>query len=213
MTTLLHIDSSPLYGRSVSRELTGAFVAQWRSSHPDGTVIDRDVNSTSIPPIDAGWVNAVYTPEEARTPQQRELLSLSDSLLAELEQADEYVFGVPMHNFGVPSVLKLWIDQISRVGRTFSYADGKPKGLIVGKRATFIIATGGMYDAQTQMSSFNFVEPYLRSVFGFLGVKDASFLTAGGTVALNQGTDRDAFLVPHLQAVQTQAQIFQGGRA
>jgi FMN-dependent NADH-azoreductase len=207
MSTLLHLDSSPLYGRSVSRELTGAFVAQWKSSHPDGTVIDRDLNSTSIPPINADWVRAVYTPEEARAPQQKELLSLSDSLLAELEQADEYVFGVPMHNFGVPSVLKLWIDQISRVGRAFSYAGGKPMGLIVGKRATFIIATGGMYDAQTQMASFNFVEPYLRSVFGFLGVTDATFLTAGGTMALNQGKDRDAFLAPHLQAVQTQAQI------
>ena len=213
MPTLLHIDSSPLYGRSVSRELTGAFVAQWKSSHPDGTVIDRDLNSTSIPPINADWVSAVYTPEEARTPRQKELLSLSDSLLAELEQADEYVFGVPMHNFGVPSVLKLWIDQISRVGRAFSYADGKPKGLIVGKRATFIIATGGMYDAQTQMASFNFVEPYLRSVFGFLGVTDATFLTAGGTMALNHGKDRDAFLAPHLQAVQMQAQVLQGGHA
>jgi FMN-dependent NADH-azoreductase len=208
MPTLLHIDSSPLYGRSVSRELTGAFVAQWKSSHPDGTVIDRDLNSTSIPPINADWVGAVYTPEEARTPQQKELLSLSDSLLAELEQADEYVFGVPMHNFGVPSVLKLWIDQISRVGRSFSYADGTPKGLIVGKKATFIIATGGMYDAQTQMASFNFVEPYLRSVFGFLGVTDATFLTAGGTSVLNQGHDRNAFLAPHLQAVQTHAQAF-----
>ena len=213
MRTLLHIDSSPIYGRSVSRELTGAFVAQWKSSHPDGTVVDRDLNATSIPPINSDWVRAVYTPEEARTPQQEELLSLSDSLLAELEQADEYVFGVPMHNFGVPSVLKLWIDQISRVGRTFSYADGKPKGLIVGKKATFIIATGGMYDAQTQMASFNFVEPYLRSVFGFLGVTDATFLTAGGTMALNHGQDREAFLAPHLQAVQMQAQILQGGHA
>jgi FMN-dependent NADH-azoreductase len=100
MRTLLHLNSSPLYGRSVSRELTGAFVAQWKSSHPDGKVVDRDLNATSIPPINADWVGAVYTPEEARTPQQKELLSLSDSLLAELEQADEYVFGVPMHNFG-----------------------------------------------------------------------------------------------------------------
>jgi FMN-dependent NADH-azoreductase len=206
MPTLLHIDSSPLYGRSVSRQLTGAFVAQWKSSHPDGTVVDRDLNSTSIPPIDADWVGAVYTPELARTAEQKELLSLSDSLLAEIEQADEYVFGVPMHNFGVPSVLKLWIDQISRVGKTFSYAGGRPKGLIIGKKATFIIATGGMYDAQTQMASFNFVEPYLRSVFGFLGVTDATFLTTGGTAALTSGQDRDAFLAPHLRAVQMQAQ-------
>jgi FMN-dependent NADH-azoreductase len=161
-----------------------------------------------MPPINAEWVGAVYTPEAARTPQQKELLSLSDSLLAELEQADEYVIGVPMHNFGVPSVLKLWIDQIARVGRTFSYGEGGPKGLITGKKATFIIATGGIYDAQTQMASFNFVEPYLRSVFGFLGVTDATFLTAGGTSVLNQGHDRTAFLAPHLQTVQTHAQTF-----
>src|SRR5579863_7421966 len=205
MSTLLHIDSSPLYGRSVSRELTAAFVTQWKASHPDGKVINRDLNATAIPPINEEWVGAAYTPEQARTPQQKELLSLSDSLLSELEQADEYVMGVPMHNFGVPSVLKLWIDQIARVGRAFSYANGKPKGLLVGKKATFIIATGGIYDPQTQMASFNFVEPYLRSVFGFLGVTDTTFLTTGGTAALNYGQDRDAFLAPHLQAVQTHA--------
>ena len=187
--TLLHVDSSPLYGQSVSRQLTDAFVSQWRSSHPGRVVIDRDLYDTLIPPITAEWV-----------------LALSDTLIAELEQADEYVFGVPMHNFGVPSVLKLWIDQIARRGKTFAYVDGKPKGLIVGKKATFIIATGGKYDAHTQMASFNFVEPYLRSVFSFLGVTDVTFLTAGGTAALNQGQDRDAFLAPHLHAVQTHAQ-------
>jgi FMN-dependent NADH-azoreductase len=213
MPTLLHIDSSPLYGRSVSRALTAAFVTEWKARHPDGRVINRDLNATVIPPINAEWVGAVYTPEETRTPKQKELLLLSDALLAELEQADEYVIGVPMHNFGVPSVLKLWIDQIACVGKTFSYADGKPKGLIKGKKATFIIATGGTYDPQTQMASFHFVEPYLRSVFGFLGVVDATFLTAGGTKALNQGHDRNAFLAPHLQAVQTHAQTSQGDHA
>jgi FMN-dependent NADH-azoreductase len=206
MPVLLHIDSSPLYGRSVSRQLTAAFVAQWKSSHPDGTVINRDLSATSIPPINAELVGAAFTNEEARTPQQRELLGLSDKLISELEQADEYVIGVPMHNFGVPSVLKLWIDQIVRRGKTFTYSGGAPKGLITGKKATFIIATGGNYDAQTQMASFNFVEPYLRSVFGFLGVTDTTFLTAGGTAALNSGQDRDAFLAPHLQAVQAHAQ-------
>jgi len=205
MSTLLHVDSSPLYGRSVSRELTAAFVTQWKASHRDGAVIDRDLNASAISPVTKEWVGAVYTPEEAQTPDQKKLLALSDSLIAELEQADEYVIGVPMHNFGVPSVLKLWIDQIARVGKTFSYADGKPKGLIIGKKATFIIATGGIYDAQTQMASFNFVEPYLRSLFGFLGLTEVTFLTAGGTMALNHGQDRVAFLAPHLEAVNTHA--------
>ena len=210
MPTLLHIDSSPTYGRSVSRELTAAFVTQWKAAHPGGRVVDRDLNATAMPPINAEWIGAVYTPEKARSPQQKELLGLSDSLIGELEQADEYVIGVPMHNFGVPSVLKLWIDQIARVGRTFSYADGTPKGLLVGRKATFIIATGGIYDAQTRMASFNFVEPYLRSVFGFLGVTDVTFLTTGGTIALNQGQDRQAFLAPHLQTVLTHAGSLQG---
>ena len=85
-------------------------------------------------PSPAQWVGAAYTPEDARTPAQRELLAVSDSLIAELEAADEYVFGVPMHNFAVPSVLKLWIDQIARAGKTFSYAGGTPEGLLKGKK-------------------------------------------------------------------------------
>jgi len=110
-------------------------------------------------------------------------------------------------------------------GVTFSYADGTPKGPLLDKKATFIVqslfvssleprsrgvATGGVYDAQTQMDSFNFVEPYLRFVFGFLGVKDATFLTAGGTTVLSQGRDRNAFLAPYLRAGQTQARSLQG---
>lgn len=206
MSTLLHVDSSPLYGRSVSRQLSAAFVARWKSLHPGATVMDRDLNATSLPPVSAEWIGAAYTPEDARTPEQKKVLALSDELLAELGRADEYVIGVPMHNFGVPSVLKLWIDQISRVGKTFSYDNGTPKGLLVGKKATFIVTTGGFYDPQTQMASFNFVEPYLRSLFGFFGVTDATFLSAGGTMALNHGQDRDAFLAPHLEAVQSHAQ-------
>ncbi len=206
MPTLLHIDSSPLYGqirlppayRRV-RHRMGVRLTKWNGRRP------RPQRQFHPACHRLDWVAAAYTPAEARTSQQKEVLALSDTLFAELQQADEFVFGVPMHNFGVPSVLKLWIDQIARVGKAFSYADGKPKGLLTGKKATFIIATGGIYDPQTQMASFNFVEPYLRSVFGFLGVTDVTFLTAGGTAALNYGQDRDAFLAPHLQAVQTHA--------
>ncbi len=200
MTTLLRIDSSPLPGRSVSRELTDAFVAEWLSTNPAATVLTRDLNAIAIPPIDAAWVAAVYAPENERSPEQGAVLALSDSFLSDLEQADEYVFGVPMHNFGVPSVLKLWIDQVTRVGKTFSYADGAPKGLLVGKKATFIIATGG-----PEMAAYDFVGPYLRALFGFLGVTDATFITAHGTMALNYGQDRDAFLAPYLETVKAQA--------
>jgi FMN-dependent NADH-azoreductase len=201
MTTLLHIDSSPLIDDSVTRQLSAAFLGQWAASHPGGTVLTRDLCATPLAPIDAEWVGAVRTPADARTPRQQEVLGLSDALIGELERADEYVFGVPLHNFSVPAVLKLWIDQITRAQRTFSYGDGVPKGLLVGKKATFIVATGG-----PQKDEFNFAGPYLQALFGFLGVTNSSVLNVNGTMALNFGQERAPFLAPHLLAVETLAQ-------
>ena len=202
MPTLLHIDSSPRYKSSVTRELSAAFVADWKALHPGCSVLERDLTTTPIAPIDESWIGAAYTRAEMRTPEQTDQLIPSEALVAELEQATEYVVGVPMHNFNIPSVLKLWIDQIARLGRTFVFEDGRPKGLLVDKKATIIIATGQTYEAQTPMASLNFVEPYLRSIFRFLGVTDASVLTVGNAGVLNRGQEREAFLAPYLQAVK-----------
>ncbi|WP_433968704.1 FMN-dependent NADH-azoreductase [Tunturiibacter gelidiferens] len=204
MPTLLVVNSSPFHETSVSRHLSEEFVQNWKQANPNGRVITRDLASSDLKTIDAAWVGAAYTPKDARTPEQNQALALSDTLLGELKAADEYVFGVPMHNFAVPSVLKLWIDQIARVGESFSYADGTPKGLLQGKKAAFLVASGGAYNAGTAMASFNHVEPYLRSVFGFLGVTDTSFLSAGGAAALMHGLDRAAFLQPHVEAIRSQ---------
>jgi FMN-dependent NADH-azoreductase len=106
-----------------------------------------------------------------------------------------------MYNFGVPGVFKEWIDQIARVGVTFAYVDGAPKGLLTGKKATVLIAAGGSYDAGTATEGLNFVEPYLKTVLGFMGVTDVKFHTAGGSAALNYGADRGEFLAPHDVAV------------
>jgi FMN-dependent NADH-azoreductase len=207
MPTLLHIDSSPLGEASISRHLSNEFIQSWKLANPDGKIITRDLTTTPIAPVTAAWVGAAYTPEDSRTPEQRQVLALSDTLIAELQTADEYVFGVPMHNFGIPSTVKLWIDQIARVGKTFSYADGAPAGLLKGKRASFLLTSGGVYDAGTAMASFNFVEPYLRTVFGFLGVTETTFLNAGGTAALRYGqVDRQTFIQPHVESIRTQFQ-------
>ena len=120
MATLLHLDSSPL-ASSVSRELTREFVSNWKTAHPSGQVIDRDLAANPPKPVDQAWIYAAYTPAEARQPEQKALLAYSEECIAELEQADEYVIGVAMHNFSIPSVLKLWIDQVVRGGRTFAY--------------------------------------------------------------------------------------------
>jgi FMN-dependent NADH-azoreductase len=201
MATLLRIDSSPMGVASVSRHMSETFVESWKKAHPGGTVVTRDLTKSGLVSIDAAWVAAVYTPEESRTAEQKSVLSKSDELLAEVFAADELAIGVAMHNFNIPSVLKLYLDQVVRVGKTFAYVDGAPKGLLTGKKATFLVATGGAYGPGTGMESLNFIEPYLKTLFGFVGIGDVKFHTAGGAAALNRGANREEFLQPHDEAV------------
>jgi FMN-dependent NADH-azoreductase len=202
MPTLLQLDSSPLQS-SITRELTREFVATWTASHPESTVLHRDLALNPPAPIDAVWIGANFTPADSRTMEQKATLAPSDQLIAELEQADEYVFGVAMHNFSIPSTLKLWIDQIARVGRTFSYSANGPEGLLKNKKATIVIASGGNYPLGTPLGGLNHVEPYLKTVLGFLGITSINFITAGGAAQLNSGkVDRDTFLKPAVEQIR-----------
>jgi FMN-dependent NADH-azoreductase len=201
MATLLRIDSSPMGVASVSRHMSETFVESWKKAHAGGTVITRDLTKSGLVTINAEWVAAAYTPAESRTAEQKAALAKSDELLAEVEAADELAIGVSMHNFNIPSVLKLWVDQVVRVGRAFAYVDGAPKGLLTGKKATLLVATGGAYGPGTGMESLNFIEPYLKTLFGFIGFSEVVFHTAGGAAALNYGANREEFLQPHDEAV------------
>jgi FMN-dependent NADH-azoreductase len=207
MSTLLHIDSSPLAEASITRNLSSEFVQRWKQAHPNGEVITRDLTATHFAGIDAQWIGAVYTPPDSRTPMQRENLALSDTLISELERADEWVLGVPMHNFSVPTVVKLWLDQVVRAGKTFSYINGSPVGLLNKKKAHFMLASGGVYDPGSPAASFDFVQPYLQAIFGFMGVTDTNFHRASGAAAISAGkTDRHTFLQPHIESIRAQFQ-------
>jgi FMN-dependent NADH-azoreductase len=208
MSTLLKIDSSPMGDRSISRKLTARFTDVWRKSHPQGEVISRDLSKMAIPMVDGSWIAAAYTPEEGRSLEQKKILELSEELLAELQRADEVVLGVPMHNFSIPSTLKLWIDQVVRVGKTFAYTAEGPKGLLRTKKATLLIASGGVYGEGTAHAALNFVAPYLRTVFGFMGVEEVTIISAEGTAQVQQGImNAQTFLEPLLQRVEAHASL------
>ena len=208
MPILLKIDSSPMGERSISRRLTDEFAKTWINAHPSGTVISRDLIEMDIPVINRGWVAAAYTPEKVRTAEQNDALGVSDALIADLQEADEYVVGVPMHNFSIPSSLKLWIDQVMRAGKTFAYGSGGPKGLLTSKKATLVMASGGVYEHGTALAALNFVTPYLRTVLGFMGITDVNFIAAEGTSKLMTGdVDPQAFLAPSLEKVHAQASL------
>lgn len=210
MPVLLHIDSSPLGPFSISRHLTAQYVEAWKAANPQGRVITRDLTSSPLAVIDASWIGASYTPPADRSAEQKQLLAFSHELIGELREADEYIIGVPMHNFTIPSALRLWIDQVSRAGETFSYNSGGPVGLLENKKATFIVAAGGVYGEGSASASFNFVEPYLRTVFGVWGVEDTRFHLADGVKDVAQGkADRGEFLRTHAATIQADFSVAQ----
>jgi len=202
MPTLLHIDASPLAGASISRRLSHEFEESWKKANPEGVVVSRDLTISGLTAIDAAWIGAAYTPPASRTDEQRDRLALSHALIAELHQADEIVVGLPMHNFTIPANLRLWLDLVVRAGETFSYGENGPTGLLINKKATFVIAAGAVYGPGSAMESFNFVEPYLRTIFGFIGITDTRFHVADGVALLPaKNIDRDTFLNTHTEMI------------
>jgi FMN-dependent NADH-azoreductase len=145
MATLLNIQSSPRGTGSLSRILSQDFVAEWKKTHGDGTVVLRDLAETPLPFVGVPWIGGIFLPVEQRSTEQQDALKISDELIAELFAADHILLGTPMYNFTVPANLKAWIDLIVRPRVTHS---GPPdrKGLVTGKRCTIIIASGGVYD-------------------------------------------------------------------
>ena len=209
MSTLIQFDSSPMGEQSISRKLTAGFARTWLKAHPHSKVVRRDLSALDLQPINAFWAASAHTPEESLTEEQKKALAVSESLIGDLKNGDEYVFGVPMHNFGIPSTLKLWIDQVVRAGKTFSYtAANGPVGLLGGKKATILIASGGVYEQGSNMASFDFVAPYLQTVFGFIGITDLTIISAGGTAQLISGkVDTHTFLAPTLEKVHAHASL------
>ncbi|HVJ61174.1 MAG TPA: FMN-dependent NADH-azoreductase [Tahibacter sp.] len=190
MSTLLHIDSSARREASVSRRLTQRFADEWRSRHPDGRVIVRDLAQAAPPHVSESLIGAYFTPEEQRDAAQRATLAESDALVDELLAADTIVIGAPMYNFALPSSLKAWIDHVVRVGRTFAYGANGPSGLVHGKRVVVILSRGGVYsDGPAQ--AMDFQTGYLRSVLGFIGITDVEFVAAEG-VAHGEDSARNA---------------------
>jgi FMN-dependent NADH-azoreductase len=172
MPNLLVIESSPR-STSVSTSVAKEYITEWQRKHPSGTVVRRNVATEPAPFVTEAWITAVYTPEENRTAEQKQLLAISDTLIAELEAADAIVIASPMYNFGITAALKLWIDQIVRPGRTFAYTAEGPKGLLAENKKVLVIASrGGAYSGASPVAFLDQQEPYLRTVLGFIGLKD-----------------------------------------
>lgn len=188
--TILHVDSSPAGERSVSRKVTARALAELKKQHPGAAVIERDLATQPLPHLDSLSIGAFFTPPANRNEALSEAVRLSDLLVDEVLAADAIVIGAPMHNFGIPSSLKAWIDHVVRAGRTFKYTENGPVGLVpANKKVIVALARGGVYSDE-RMKAFDYQETYLRTVLGFIGLTNISFVRAEGVAAGPDGALR-----------------------
>ena len=184
MTRILRIDASSRVDGSCSRDLADQFISDWLRREPSTQVVVRDLVAAPIPHIINATIQGYYTPSDQMTLPLKAATALSDLLISEVRDADALLISTPMYNFSIPSALKAWIDQIVRIGHTFSY-DGKSfAGLLPGKRAYVMVAYGaGGYVDGGAFAAVDFVQPYLRFLLGFLGMTEITFIPIEQTTA------------------------------
>lgn len=188
MTMLLRIDASSRRHDSHSRSMADYFVERWFAAHPDDEIIVRDLVTQPIPHINADTINGFYTPEIEHDERLKRATALSDELIAELKAADVILINTPMYNFSVPSALKAWIDQVVRIGDTFSYTtEAGFSGLVSDKQAYVITAMGAVF-SNASMRPMDFMTPYIQTLLGFIGITNVEIIALEGT-----STDAVAF--------------------
>lgn len=156
------------------------FAQEFLSRYPHSSLVERALTTNTMPHLDAETFAAMAVPEPQRNERQMALMALSDALIAELEAADTIVLAVPMYNFSIPSTLKAWIDHIARAGRTFRYTADGPEGLLKGKKVFVFTSRGGIYSDCSPFRVLDFQEPYLRTIFRFIGLDDVAFVHLEG---------------------------------
>ena len=194
MLKLLIVQASPRGEYSISRNLAARFVADWKTAHPEGEVVERDLAKMNLPYVNLPWLGASLTPIEAHTLEMKEVLAVSNELVDELLAADSIAISTPVYNYNIPANLKSYVDHIVRKGRTLG-ASGE--GLVHGKKCTVLLASGGVYTEGSPIRDRDIASMYLRLILKVIGIDDVTFVAAGGSKVVDMGQQsREEFLAP-----------------
>jgi FMN-dependent NADH-azoreductase len=189
MSKILLVTSSPRGTASHSTRIGRSLADQLASGDPRSTVVVRDLTKEPVQHIGEDFVTALGTRPDQRTPAQSQAVALSDRLIAELFDADVIVIASAMINFGVSSTLKAYIDYVLRAGTTFRYGENGPEGLLKGKKAFIVQASGGIY-SEGPAKAANFQDTYLKHVLGFIGVTDVEVIHIEGVAYGPEATEK-----------------------
>ncbi|MEM7709363.1 MAG: NAD(P)H-dependent oxidoreductase [Pseudomonadota bacterium] len=203
MPKLLVVETSPRGDGSVSRAMTSRFLTDWQGAHPSGKVLRRDLTETPLEFVTAPWLQAYFTPPDQQPPEMKAALALSDTLAAEVVDADEIVIATPIYNYNVPALLKAWIDHIVRKGVTLGF-DGTD--LVTGTKATVIFAAGGTYGSGSPIADRAVAQNYMKVVLGAIGIEDVTIVAGENAKRVDMGEmTMDAFVADKASELSTAA--------
>lgn len=182
-SNILHIDCSPRL-ESHSRQLSAAIVERLLELVPHARVHRRDLGADPLPHASPDYATTLSSPATLAAPLKG-ALDLSETLIQEVDTADVIVIGTPMHNLTVPSVLKSWIDQILRAGRTFKSTPAGKVGMLRDRPVFVGIASGGVFTGESGNQP-DFLRPYLSAVLASAGLKTLQFFALEATAFLDR---------------------------
>jgi FMN-dependent NADH-azoreductase len=171
MSKILVLKSSIMGPASQTNSLIDAFLSERRQKALHDEIIEHDLTTLELPVLDSELFDALRNGQNLSS-RARQVVTLSDQLIAELKKSEILVIGAPMYNLNVPTQLKNWFDLVARAGVTFKYTETYPQGLVEGVKAVVISSRGGIHVDQATDA----VTPYLRSVLSLLGINDVEFV-------------------------------------
>jgi FMN-dependent NADH-azoreductase len=180
MKTMFRLDSSARQEGSFSRQIGNHIEQVWAAHNPQSAIARRDLATNPIAPLENQTIAGFYA--KTLTSELQAATAQSDALIGELQHADVLLLTTPMYNFSIPGGLKNWLDQIVRIGKTFSFDGSGFQGMLENKTAYVAIAYGASgYSAGEAFAAANFVKPYLQFVLGFVGISNVVFFELQAT--------------------------------
>jgi len=174
---ILHVSCSPRGRSSESLRLSREIIGRLLEVDPAATLIHRVVGDGTIPPIDEAYAASQQSSVDLSTTGSA---ARSDELIQELENSDVVVIATPMHNFSAPAALKLWIDHVVRVRRTFDVTSAGKVGLLRDRPVLVAVSSGGRFSGDGVRQP-DFLTTYLKTILGMVGLHDLAFFAVQGT--------------------------------
>jgi FMN-dependent NADH-azoreductase len=178
---LLHIVATPRGHESNSIRISNTLIEELYLKYSDLTVKVIDLFKSDLPSVAGDNIDSKYKLMTGQELDEQHALSWKqiEANIARFLDTDMYLLTVPMWNFGIPYALKYYIDAIVQPGYLFRYNElGVPEGLVLGKKMICVTSRGGDYSVGSPMQSLDFVEPYLRTIFNFVGITDITFINS-----------------------------------